>query len=375
MKKLIAFIVLVMCLSMSAQLNYSFTATSGTYAAITTGTTSVHAPGVDDAISSAITLPFTFQYNCTNYTSIKISSNGWFTFNTGITGSNNTNDLDNATNGLTNPLIVAPLWDDLEVNDGTAANDGFVRYNTTGASPNRVFTIEWYKMRWNYAATADVISFQCKLYETTNQIEFIYLQGATAVNSASASCGLMGATTGTFISLQSFGASPTTSTTTETSNLSSKPATNQIYRFDPVTCTGAPAGGTASASVAAPCYGGTSILSVSGGSTGCGISYQWQSSATSGGPWSTIAGATGATYTATITATTYYRRLETCSASGQSTGSAEAVVTLGSCYMITNGATAALSCPGSYTFYDSGGSGSNYTSNENAKRILCHADL
>lgn len=60
----------------------------------------------------------------------------------------------------------------------------YVNYVLTGSAPNRVLTIEWDRHRWNYVSSNNVISFQVKLYETTNIIEFHYNQGANAVNSS-----------------------------------------------------------------------------------------------------------------------------------------------------------------------------------------------
>ena len=45
-------------------------------------------------------------------------------------------------------------------------------------APNRVFTAQWQQMGWDYNLSTDVISFQVKLYETTNVIEFIYNRGS-----------------------------------------------------------------------------------------------------------------------------------------------------------------------------------------------------
>ena len=65
------------------------------------------------------------------------------------------------------------------------------------------------------------------------------------------------------------------------------------------------------------CEGGTASVSVTA-TGGVGLSYQWQSSTTSGGSFSNIAGATSASYAAPTTSsgTTYYRVVITDSASG-----------------------------------------------------------
>jgi hypothetical protein len=82
-------------------------------------------------------------------------------------------------------------------------------------------------------------------------------------------------------------------------------------------CTGTPTAGTASLSPASRCGSGTFTLSVTGASGGPGITYQWQSSTTAGGPYTNIPGAITSTYiTANITTTTYFVLVVTCTTSG-----------------------------------------------------------
>jgi hypothetical protein len=83
-------------------------------------------------------------------------------------------------------------------------------------------------------------------------------------------------------------------------------------------CTGTPSGGTAS-SVSGACGTGSVSFSISGGGSGCGITYQWQSATSGAGPWSNVAGATSAILSVATT-TNFYRRLTSCGAnSGTST--------------------------------------------------------
>lgn len=305
-----------------AQLSYTFTAVSGTYTANATPTT-IHSTSVDDQISAAINIGFTFNYACSNYTQVRVSSNGWLTFNTAYTGSDAYNDL----NTGSNKPAIAPLWDDL----ATSSSSSSVNYKLTGSAPNRIFTIEWSQMRWYYSSSNNVISFQCKLYETTNVIEFIYTQGGSAVSSGSASIGLSGNTSGDFYSLNGTGASPTASTVTETTTLNTKPANGQIYRWTPGgNCSGTPTGGTANASptTISSCASPTTTLTLTGGSTGCGLTYQWQSAPAAAGPWTNISGATNTSYTANPASNTYYRVVTTCTNSGLSANSSSVLVTV-----------------------------------------------
>jgi hypothetical protein len=100
-------------------------------------------------------------------------------------------------------------------------------------------------------------------------------------------------------------------------------------------CSGTPAPGntlTSSATVGAP--SGTVNLSLSTPPVGTGLTYQWQSSTTSStAGFSNISGATSATYAPTVSATTWYQCLVTCSGS---TGTATPVqVTLTACIPTT----------------------------------------
>ncbi|WP_333659491.1 fibronectin type III domain-containing protein, partial [Flavobacterium sp.] len=204
--------------------NYSFTAVAGTFTPLVGATP---APGIittsDDDVSTNITPGFTFNYGGTNYTDLRVSSNGHLIFGTSGTSSL-TNDLATSTSAQRPGL--APLWDDLQCTAG-------ISYLVSGTAPNRVLTIEWLNMEWNYASNTAVVSYQVKLYETTNVIEYVYRQDATAVNSGSASIGLMGTASANFMSLSDSSASPSISTSSSTNTIGVKPATGQVYRFTP----------------------------------------------------------------------------------------------------------------------------------------------
>src|SRR6218665_384739 len=268
MKKILAlFSVFAFATSLTSYAQtYTFTAVSGTYTA-NTGATTIHAASVDDAVVGSLPIGFTFTFGCNNYTTFECSSNGWMGFvNSGST------ETFNSLSTTTNRPKLAPLWDDLAV-----SSTGNVNYRLTGSAPNRVLTVEWKQMEWDYGASADVISFQCKLYETSNTIEFVYQQGGTAVSVNGASIGIAFSTAGSYYSLNGTGASPSVSSTTETTNLTTKPATGQIYRFTTGgACTGTPTAGTAIATTASTnCSSSTVDLSATGTTTGCGLTYQW----------------------------------------------------------------------------------------------------
>jgi hypothetical protein len=282
---------------------YVFTPLSGTYTSISGGT-EVTIIEDDEEVSTAIPIGFTFSYSGSNYTQILVSSNGWLSFNTGLTDPMLTNSLSNS--DLIRPALY-PLWDD---HDGF---DGVAYYQVSGTSPNRVFTFEWGSYYWNWLASTPGISFQIKLFETTNAIEFVYRQESGSLNSPSATIGLAGITAGDYLTLNNSSASPTASSSIFSTSIASKPATGQIYRFAPPVCSGTPAGGSTAATGNPVCYNTSFTLSVTGSTSGVsGLTYQWQSSP-DGSTWTNISGATATTYSTSIATSTWFRRAITCS--------------------------------------------------------------
>ncbi len=94
-----------------------------------------------------------------------------------------------------------------------------------------------------------------------------------------------------------------------------------------VACTGAPTAGTASATDSV-CSGETFDLILTGYTSGVsGITFQWQSSTTTGGTYSNIPLATTSTFATTQTATMYYKCLVSCSG-GTAVASSIVAVTL-----------------------------------------------
>ncbi|GMU88227.1 MAG: hypothetical protein AMXMBFR49_04350 [Chlorobiota bacterium] len=206
--------------------NYTFSATSGSYTALTGATTATLSAGTnDEGTYNSIPIGFTFTYMGRQYTTISASTNGWLTFGQSISSYALSNAL--ATGG-TRPLI-APLWDDNDMTSGSFS------YKTEGSAPNRVFTAQYSNVEWNYNAASGVISFQVKLYEASGAVEFVYNPEAGTVTSGSASIGIAATATGSgnYLSLNGTGTSPTVSSATETTTLATKPSSGQVYTFTP----------------------------------------------------------------------------------------------------------------------------------------------
>lgn len=108
-------------------------------------------------------------------------------------------------------------------------------------------------------------------------------------------------------------------------------------------CTNPAAGGAAVANPVMACPNQNFNLTLSGASLGSGLTYQWESSATSGGPWTAIAGATNSSFSTQQAAATYYRCEVICSA-GTPAYSTEVYVDMNS-FMNCYCSSVALSAP------------------------------
>lgn len=125
-------------------------------------------------------------------------------------------------------------------------------------------------------------------------------------------------------------------------------------------------GGTISPASGTICAGLTKSMTVTGATNVTGISYQWKSSTTPGGPYTNVSGGTGATTdsytTGAMTAGTYYFVMETTCSFGPITGlSSESVLTVNpipavsinpssATYCSPGGTAAALTASGASTY-------------------------
>ena len=135
-------------------------------------------------------------------------------------------------------------------------------------------------------------------------------------------------------------------------------------------CSGTPASGTAVPGIGSFCNTGGTTMTLSGGSAGGGIGYQWYSSNTSTPPGTLIPGATLSTYTTgALTDTTYYWVTTTCGASGITSTSAMGTVyvhplpavTVPAGNVCSGGPGASLAATGADTYTWAPGSGLSAT--------------
>lgn len=107
-----------------------------------------------------------------------------------------------------------------------------------------------------------------------------------------------------------------------------------VTTLPPTGCTGAPTAPVMSALPTSLCSGGTTLLAATDPNIPvAGITYQWEQSATGlVGSWSNVTGGSGATTlnytTASLTATTYFRIVATCTSAVLSTPSTSVLITV-----------------------------------------------
>ena len=182
-------------------------------------------PTGNDASSNA-SIGFSFYFLGNSYSQVSICTNGWLSFNTSNAGTSplNARLFSNQQPNIT----LAPWYDDLNADLANA-----ITYKTVGSSPYRVFTVQWKSMPvYNGVTSPARISFQVKLYETSNMIEFHYGDIVEGTHSASesASIGIENATggSGNYIDATTGSTTAGVSTLTTTANW---PKVN--YRFTP----------------------------------------------------------------------------------------------------------------------------------------------
>ncbi|MFY8128770.1 MAG: hypothetical protein ACOVMM_10355, partial [Chitinophagaceae bacterium] len=180
----IAFLMCFGALVTNAQFNYQAANTSivaGTYTDLGTNGTAISTNYLaspmtfDDDFAESRPIGFIFNYNGANFTSFTLSSNGFIVLGDYLVDSTNmyypnTLDLQNA---------IYPFAYDLDA--GTSTPE--YRVFTTGAVGSRICTIQ-FKNVSDYGATKQYsnFSFQIKLYETSNNIEFIYGTATASAN-------------------------------------------------------------------------------------------------------------------------------------------------------------------------------------------------
>jgi hypothetical protein len=173
---LILLLVMIGGIYSSAKAQYYVQSTT-TYAWDTSPSTSVSTTSADDAAFS-LTIPFSFNFFGTAYTTCYVSTNGLMTF--GATSTAWTNQC--LPNTTTPNNLIAAYWDDLYFD--YSCSPTYWRYGTSGTTPNRIFTVSWIAFRTNGGSCGTYVYTQIKLFETSNIIE-VHLQSNSLGTSGS----------------------------------------------------------------------------------------------------------------------------------------------------------------------------------------------
>lgn len=225
------FLIIITTVRAQVITNYAFSASQSVYIPLSGATTPVLTGGdFDEGWYSRIPIGFEFWFMGNLITEVHASTNGVLSLSTNApsTAASN-NNLSTFVGSFYRPII-APLWDNLDIDSLSGAS---FSYLTTGTAPNRIFTAEWKNAEWNWFANAATISFQVKLFESTGVIEYIYNQETGNLFSPSASIGIGGVNNNQFLSLNNSGSTPSVSSTISTNNINTKPASGQQYTFTP----------------------------------------------------------------------------------------------------------------------------------------------
>lgn len=162
--------------------NLKFESSSLAYTELTGGTNIVAGGSALGAASAVTPIGFTFNFQGVDYTQFSANAAGLLKLGSVAVTNESVNSLGTATN---TPKITA-WWDATYTT--TTASGGGVSYLLSGTAPNRVLTVQW-KVAYQ-AAAALGFSYQVKLYETSNKIEFLY--GSAPASPQSASVGFSG---------------------------------------------------------------------------------------------------------------------------------------------------------------------------------------
>jgi len=192
----------------------------------------------DDNRSTIHPIGFDFWYNGRRFTDFSLSTNGYIDFSasaadggptTGPFGYQNTQF---SVNGGTN-VALAPIYDDMTTQGAIDPLGTSLRYELSGAAPNRVLTVDWQDMAV-YLNTTPSLNFQVKIYETTGIIEYIYGTMTPGTAAYSYSCGMNAFTLGNVFQLRTQQVANTTNFAAAAQNgLNTLPASNSRLRFTP----------------------------------------------------------------------------------------------------------------------------------------------
>jgi len=256
MKKLLTiFIVLTLWASGSlASVNgYWFTTASGSF--VTTPGMVLGTANNDDEVfidPAGIGLPpgstgpgipigFTFNYNDNDCDIFGVNTNGWIVVGSGsiTVGSGTIPNQNYVPISATGPTGFVNAISALGMNLQSLTGAGQLCYLTDGVAPFRVLIVQWtYYKYYGSTGSGDNFNFQIKLYETTNQIEFVYGNFTKNSTTRYPQVGIRGATNADFHNRTTTSnwantAQGTANNQTCVLSTSIKPGNGLIFRFGP----------------------------------------------------------------------------------------------------------------------------------------------
>ncbi len=222
---------------------YGFVQTNGTYTSLSSSRTiwQSGATLATNAVSSAVSLPFTFKYNGKSYTNIYINNNGYITFGSPSTATTYTGlstDLTSAGNIYEG--AIAGFAVNLR-NTNTTTSE--IAYETVGSK----FIVQFTDLQGNSASTAQAISFQIQLDSSNNTVAIVYGTCVSGTGTLTGEVGLKGAEssdvnnrTGTNWTTSAIGTANTSTMTLGTTGTTTIPASGLTFTFTPGTWLNAP---------------------------------------------------------------------------------------------------------------------------------------
>ncbi|GAB2854321.1 T9SS type A sorting domain-containing protein [Hymenobacter ruber] len=218
---------------------YGFTQTTGTYSAIT-GTV-ISTSSDDNVVYPATTLPFTFTYAGTAYTTLRITSNGYVTFGATAPSSSGYTPI-SSTTGYDGAISAFGLDGGGRSNTGAAISTA-----TEGTAPNREFVVQY--ANWSaYGSVGGVENYQIRLAETSNVIRIVYGSFTGLAAGTNPQVGLRGAAATDFnnrVSAVGWDQTNTGAALTNTSTVAVSatliPASGLTYTYTPSTTAQLPA--------------------------------------------------------------------------------------------------------------------------------------
>ncbi|HLA95755.1 MAG TPA: fibronectin type III domain-containing protein, partial [Pyrinomonadaceae bacterium] len=219
-------------LNLISATTYTFASSSGAVLEdMSSGTTLLVGPSLDDNASVATPLGFTFVYDGVQFTQFSVNANGLLRLGGVVVSTGFTNSLASTTDA---PKIAA-YWEDL-----CTGSNGKVHFKTVGSAPNRKVVVEWQNMQVTRGAGCAGTgngTFQATLFESTGSttpgaIKFVYgAMGIPATADAGYSIGLQSGGATNFASVTS-SASTVSYTTANNTNLTALDA-GTSYTFSP----------------------------------------------------------------------------------------------------------------------------------------------